>query len=62
MCFEEIAAKILIEKPELKLALENKRLADPEFAKSQWAQLFFVYKHSVYYEPNVGVLPIYLIY
>lgn len=60
--FEDIAAKLLIENPELKAKLETKRNNDPEFAKSQWQQLYFVYQNSPYFEPTYRIIPIYLVY
>lgn len=60
--FEDIAAKLLKENENLKLAFEKKRAEDPEFAKSQWQQLFFIYQQSPYFEPSFRVLPVYLVY
>jgi hypothetical protein len=42
----------------VKAELEAKRAADPEFAKSQWAQLFFVYQKTPYFEPTVNLYPV----
>lgn len=56
--FEDIAAEFLKENPSVKAELEAKRLADPEFAKSQWAQLFWVYKKTPYFEPTVNLYPV----
>lgn len=56
--FEDIAAQFLKENPSVKTELEAKRLAEPEFAKSQWAQLFWVYKKTKYYEPTVNLYPV----
>jgi len=56
--FEEIAAQFLQGHPEVKTELEAKRLTDPEFAKSQWAQLFFVYQKTPYFEPMVNLYPV----
>jgi hypothetical protein len=58
--FEDMAVDILKKNPELALELSRKREENPEFAKSQWQQLFFIYKNSPYYEQGVGLLPIYL--
>lgn len=60
--FEDIAAEILIERPELRKEMEKKKADDPEFAKSQWAQLYFIYQRSPYFEPNFSVIPVYLLY
>jgi hypothetical protein len=49
--FEDKAAELLRQNPKLKEALERKRQADPEFAKSAAKQLDFVYCNSVHLEP-----------
>ncbi len=56
--FEDIAEEILKSNPEIRHMLEEKRNADPEFAKNSWAQLDFIYKNSSYYEPTHNRLPI----
>ncbi len=56
--FEDIAAQFLKENPAVKAELEAKRQADPEFAKSQWVQLFFVYQKTKYFEPTVNLYPV----
>lgn len=56
--FEDVAAKILDENPELRKKLEEKQKADSTFAKSQWEQLLFVYKNSPYYEPTHLLYPV----
>jgi hypothetical protein len=56
--FEDVAAEILKSSPELRQKLEEKRKSDPKFAASAEAQLDFVYKNSVYYEPNHRVYPV----
>ncbi len=60
--FEDIAADILSKQPDLKKELEDKRAVDTEFAKSQWAQLYFIYTRSPYFEPSFRVIPVYLLY
>ena len=60
--FEDIAADLLKENPDLKKELEEKRKYDVDFAKSQWAQLYFIYQRSPYFEPNFCVLPVYFVY
>lgn len=57
--FEDVAAELLKNDPELKQALEEKRQADPEFAKDGYAQLQFIYMHSPYYESAHLQYPIY---
>ena len=48
--FEDEAAKLLSSNPDLKLKLEEKKKADPEFAKNGAAQLFFVYQNCHHFE------------
>ncbi len=57
--FEDKAAEILKNNPELKLKLENKKATDTAFAKSGSAQLNFVYQNSAYYEPDHMKYPVY---
>ena len=56
--FEDIAADLLRKDPELKAALEAKRSTDPEFAKDAWAQLYFVYQRSPYFERSFRKYPV----
>lgn len=61
--FEDEAAQLLKENPSLREKLESKKLADPEFAKSAEAQLFFVYQNSQRFEKKTfNRLPIYKVY
>lgn len=48
--FEDTAAQLLKDNPELRNLLEQEKLKNPEMAKSAAAQLQFVYKNSAYYE------------
>jgi hypothetical protein len=48
--FEDTAAQLLKDNPELKKLLEQEKVKNPAFAKSGAAQLQFVYKNSAYYE------------
>jgi hypothetical protein len=48
--FEDEAAKLLANDPELKQRLEEAKTKNPELAKSASAQLNWVYKNSAYYE------------
>ncbi|GAA4468558.1 M14 family metallopeptidase [Nemorincola caseinilytica] len=57
--FEDVAAELLKKDPTLKKLLDEERAKDPEFAKSAEAQLYFVYRHSPYYEPGHMRYPIY---
>ena len=59
--FEDKAAEILNSNPELRNELELKRKSDPVFAKDGGAQLDFVYKNSVYYEPTHKRYPVFRI-
>lgn len=56
--FEDTAAELLKNNPDLKSKLEAKKLADPEFAKNDAAQLDFVYKNSDYYEKTHNRYPV----
>lgn len=57
--FEDTAAQLLIDNPKLKYELEQKKTANPDFAKSPEAQLDWIYKNSVYYEKAHLQYPIY---
>lgn len=59
--FEDIAAEIVDNNPELRKKLAEKRKQDPEFAKNGAAQLEFVYRNSEYFEPSVNRYPVYRI-
>jgi hypothetical protein len=48
--FEDEAASLLKNDPELKKQLDAEKKKNPEFAASASAQLNWVYQHSVYYE------------
>ena len=50
---------ILQANPELRQAYEAKKVADKEFANSEWQQLYYIYQHSVYFEPSYMLLPVY---
>jgi hypothetical protein len=56
--FEDTAAQLLKNNPELKQKLEDEKLKNPEFAKNGSAQLDFVYKNSDYYEKTANRYPI----
>jgi hypothetical protein len=57
--FEDLAAQILKDNPNLKIELATKVDNDPAFAKNSEAQLDWVYKHSKYYEKAHLQYPIY---
>ncbi|UYZ60374.1 M14 family metallopeptidase [Hymenobacter latericus] len=50
--FEDVAAELLRQKPELRQQLEARKKADPAFAQSAAAQLDWVYRQSANYEPT----------
>jgi Zinc carboxypeptidase len=56
--FEDTAAELLKNNPDLKSKLEARKSADPEFAKNGAAQLDFVYKNSDYYEKTHNRYPV----
>ena len=57
--FEDIAAELLKKDKGLRDELEQKRKADPAFAKDAAAQLDFVYGRSPYMEPGYLRYPVY---
>ena len=56
--FEDVAAEFLKQNPEVKAELVVRQKENPEFAKSKWAQLFFVYQKTPYFEPTVNLYPV----
>lgn len=56
--FEDIAADLLTKDPALKALLEARRAADPEFAADAWAQLYFVYQRSPWFEQGFRRYPV----
>lgn len=59
--FEDLAADILKENPDLLVELEARRSADDDFAQNAYAQLEFIYKRSPYYEKTHNRFPVYRI-
>ena len=57
--FEDIAAKILSENPDIKTSFEDKLKTDADFAKNPRVQLDFVFKNSPHYEKAHLRLPIF---
>ena len=57
--WEDVAEKWLNDHPELRRELEEKRKADPAFAKNARQQLNWVYRHTPYYEPEHLRYPVY---
>ncbi|MBL4710282.1 MAG: hypothetical protein JKY48_17765 [Flavobacteriales bacterium] len=56
--FEPKAKKLLAEDSELKKEFESKKREDAEFAQNSWAQLYFIYQRSPYFEKTVNRYPI----
>lgn len=52
--FEELAFEILQENPELKASFEKRQQEDTAFAKNWYAQLYYIYENSEYFE-KVGL-------
>lgn len=59
--FEPKAIKFLKENPEIKKEFEDKKANDLAFSKNSWAQLYYIYKKSPYYEKTVNRFPVYRI-
>ena len=57
--FEDQAVEILKNNAKLKEEFEAKKKQDPEFAKSEWNQLYFIYARSKYFEPSFNLLPVF---
>jgi Zinc carboxypeptidase len=57
--WEDLAATILNNNPDLKNKLEEKKKTDEKFAANGSAQLDFIYKNSPYYEPGHNRYPVY---
>jgi hypothetical protein len=57
--FEDKAVVYFKDHPELRTKLEEKKAVDTAFAKSAYAQLDFIFKHSPYYEPGHMQYPVY---
>jgi hypothetical protein len=56
--FENEAVKMLEENKELKQEFESKIATDSVFTKSQWQQLYFLYKKSPHYEQSHQKYPV----
>lgn len=57
--FVDKIRSLLQYKPELKQAYEAKKISDPEFAASEWQQLYYLYQFSPYFEPSYMMLPVF---
>tara|TARA_B110000046_G_scaffold47958_1_gene53082 strand:+ start:62789 stop:64444 length:1656 start_codon:yes stop_codon:yes gene_type:complete len=59
--FEPKAIQFLKDNPQVKEEFENKKATDRVFANNSWAQLYYIYKKSPYYEKTVNRYPVYRI-
>ncbi|HUS02504.1 MAG TPA: M14 family zinc carboxypeptidase [Chitinophagaceae bacterium] len=57
--WEDVAAEVLKNNPDLKQKLEAKKKSDSKYAKDASAQLNFIYKNSPYSEPGLLRYPVY---
>lgn len=57
--FEDTAAKMLENDPDLKKAFEEKKNTDPDFNANARAQLYWLYQQSVHFEPSLNRYPVY---
>ena len=60
--FEDKAASMLSANSELRLAFEQKKQNEPQFARDAEAQLEWIYAHSAHYEKEYNRLPVFKIY
>ncbi len=60
--FEDVAEKLLADKPSVKKAFEEKLKTDEKFIESPRMQLNFIYKNSPYYEKAHLRLPIFKVF
>ncbi len=59
--FEDKAAELLADDPELKKLFDAKKMSDKKFSENAYAQLYFIYQHSEFYEPTHNRLPLFRI-
>ncbi|MGV3630223.1 MAG: hypothetical protein ACO1O6_03415 [Bacteroidota bacterium] len=59
--FEDLAAEILDQSAEMRSLFDAKKERDPQFAGSQWEQLYWIYQNSKYFEPSFMRLPVFRI-
>jgi hypothetical protein len=57
--FEDIAADLLAKDMALKKQFDQALATDATLKDNHWNQLYWVYKHSVYYEPSAHRYPVY---
>lgn len=60
--FKDQIAEILEAQPKLKEVYEQRKQLDVKFANDEWAQLYFIYQNSPYFEPSFMRLPVYEVY
>jgi hypothetical protein len=60
--FEDEAAEMLNEQPDLRKKMDEMKTKDPAFAQSQWAQLYFLYQQSKNFELTLNRYPIFRLY
>jgi len=56
--FEDIAAELLKEDPSLRSALEARRVSDEAFAQDAFAQLYWVFQRSPWFERGFRIHPV----
>ena len=56
--FEDLAADLLKKDPAMQAALQAERERDPAFANDAWAQLYFIYQRSPWFEPGHKRYPV----
>jgi hypothetical protein len=56
--WEDLAADLLKDDPNLKSEFEQQKKDDPDFAKNGEAQLRFIYNHSQYFETSFKKYPV----
>ncbi|MDB3905439.1 hypothetical protein N9335_03065 [Crocinitomicaceae bacterium] len=57
--FVDKIGDILKNDPQLKRSYKKKLKEDDAFRNSEWDQLYYIYKHSPYFEKTYSILPIY---
>ncbi len=57
--WDDLAAEVLKNNPDLRTKLEEKKKGDEKFAANGSAQLDFIYKNSPYYEPSHNRYPVF---
>ena len=59
--FDSLAEELIRTDEDLRRKFEKKKMMDSEFSRDRWAQLYFVYKNSKYYEQTAYEIPVYRI-